>query len=216
MSRSDSTLPACVVKVQCGSLAHINVLEFAGMSQLRMEKCDLDNVPEVALPKGYRLRTYQAGDEVGIARIYEASVLGNERPEDVRERIIQHPCFTPERLFLVEHEGELVGTAAAWIEDDTPPVGYLHMVGVLPLHRGKHLGLALTVVAIRFNAMEGFRKQRLSTDDWRESALRMYLDLGYYPLLTDDTHPERWAVLAKKLGRPNALALARDVRPAIR
>lgn len=182
------------------------------MSQLRLEKDDLEHVPVIPLPEGYVLRTFREGDEVGIARVYAESMLGNETPEAVRKTIMEHPCYTPQRVFVVEHAGTLAGTAAAWIANGNPGVGYLHMVGTLPEHRGRRLGSILTIAAIEYSRNEGFTRQQLATDEWREPALRMYLDLGYDPLITDDTHPARWEALVEKLGRPEILAHARDAR----
>ena len=187
----------------------------AVMSQLRLEKDDLENVPRIVVPTGYVLRNYREGDEAGIGRVYAAAGLEEGSVESVRRRIIAHPCFTPGRLFVIEHAGEIVGTAAAWIEaENDPGVGYLHMIGVMPEHRGKRLGAILSIAAIEYTRNEGFTRQRLSTDDWREAAIRLYLDLGYYPLICDETHPARWAALAEKLDRMNAVALGRVLSPA--
>jgi mycothiol synthase len=181
------------------------------MSQLRLEKDDLDNVPEIPLPEGYALRTYREGDEIGIARIYAASMMGNGTEEEVCENLLRHPCFKPERIFVVEHGNELVGAAAAWIETGNPGVGCLHMVGTFPEHRGKRLGSILTIAAITYSRNEGFTRQQLATDDWREPALRMYLNLGYYPLITDETHPTRWEAIAKRLGRTDIVVRAKTL-----
>jgi GNAT superfamily N-acetyltransferase len=178
------------------------------MSQLRLEKDDLDNVPDIPLPEGYAIRTYRPGDEVGIARIYGACSLGEGTIDQVQQGILSAPCFKPERVFVAEHVSELVGTAAAWIDAscNDPSAGYLHMVGVLPEHRGKRLGAILTIAALRYSRSEGFTRQQIATDDWREAALRTYLDLGYYPLIRDDTHIARWAVVSDKLARPEIYA----------
>ena len=81
------------------------------MSQLRMEKSDLDNVPVVPLPEGYVLRNYREGDEAGLGRVYAASSLGCETAELVRKRVIDRPCFTPARLFVIESTARIT---VAW------------------------------------------------------------------------------------------------------
>jgi hypothetical protein len=58
-----------------------------------MEKGGLDDLPEVGLPKGYTLRTFQPGDEPGLARVYDAASLRTETVEKVRARMLKHPCF---------------------------------------------------------------------------------------------------------------------------
>lgn len=186
------------------------------MSQLLMEKNDLERIPRVARPRGYTLRHYRLGDETALARIYASSELGQETADAVRHSMMGSECFRPERLLLVEHRKEVVGTAAAWIKPHDPGVGYLHMVGVLPGHRGKHLGRLLVTAALAFTRGEGFACQRLETDDWREAALALYIDLGYYPLYTDNSHPDRWSVIAESFHRPDLLDRARDLRPLAR
>jgi len=182
------------------------------MSQLLMEKRDLDDVPEPALADGYVLRNYRAGDEAGLSQTYTAAFLGCETEEEVRARMVAHACFSPARLFVLENEAHVVGTAAAWLEATDPGAGYLHMLGVKPEHRGKGLGKVLAVATIHYTRNEGFTRQRLLTDDWRVTALRLYLDLGYDPVYKDDTHPQRWGAIAEKLHRPEIVARAKDDR----
>ncbi|MDZ4859068.1 MAG: GNAT family N-acetyltransferase [Candidatus Hydrogenedentes bacterium] len=184
------------------------------MSQLRMEKRGISSIPDHALPDGYGLRTYRDGDEFAIARIYAASQLGKESAESVRAEILGDPCFTADRMFILEYGGEVVGTASAWVTDEEPEVGYLHMIGLLDEHRGKGLGMALACAALRYTRDEGFDTQRLLTDDWREAAIRLYIDLGYDPLITDRTHPARWTALAARLDRPQLLSRMRRMEPA--
>ncbi len=179
------------------------------MSQLRMEKIGLDNIPDVPLAHGYSLRTFRHGDEEALARIYRASRLDKDTVEIVRRDILGDPCFKPERVFIAECNGAPVGSASAWIAEDEPDVGYLHMLGVLHEHRGKRLGLSLTCAALRHTRDEGFDVQRLLTDDWREDAIRLYLRLGYDPLIYDRSHPMRWETLARHLNQPDIRARMR-------
>lgn len=182
------------------------------MSQLVMERDNLAHFPKVSLPDGFRIRTYQEGDETGIAIVFAAAGLGPDNAEAVRRDMVEKPCFLPGRIFVVEHQGRIVGTASAWIDDAFPGAGYLHMVGVLPECRGLKIGAALVAATVGYSSAEGFARQVLKTDDWREAALRLYIDLGYYPVYADDTHPERWRILAEKLDRTAILARAQDRR----
>lgn len=171
------------------------------MEQLRMRKTDLANVPVIPVPRGYTLRNYRPGDEQGIAEVYREADLGCTSKKALRERMLFDSCFTPERMFIVERAGEVVGTACAWVNEDVPGDGYLHMVGVRERHRGKRLGALVTVAAINYSRAEGFKAQTLDTDDWRTAAIKLYLDLGYLPVLRDDSQAARWQALSEKLGR---------------
>ncbi len=181
------------------------------MSQLRLEKDDLYNLPYLLPPDGYVVRNYRDGDEVGIAQVFVTSSLSDDLPESVLRILVRKPCFRPERVFIVEHACGIVATASAWVEEADPDSGYLHMVGVLPEHRGKRLGALVSVAAIRYSRDEGISCVRLLTDDWREAALKTYIGLGFYPLYADDTHPQRWAAIASKFERPDLLSRARAI-----
>jgi mycothiol synthase len=178
------------------------------MSQLVMEKSGLDHLPNVPLPEGYAIRSYHPGDEAALARVFADATLGVDTTLAVKKDFIGHPAFRPERVFIVEWKGGVVGTASMWTSDDDPDAAYLHMVAVLRAHQGKRLGFALCAAAVRQACREGFSRQRLLTDDWREAAIRLYLDMGYYPLYTARAHPRRWRDLAAKLHRPDLLKTA--------
>ena len=178
-----------------------------------MEKAGLEETPEVIVPEGYTLRHFQPGDEAALGRIYAASELGCKTPELVRQRMLGDPCYLPERIFVVEHGNNLAATAAAWVGGEGAKVSYLHMVGSLPAYRGKGLGMLVCSAATDYARREGFQRQRLQTDDFRTPAIRLYLKLGYDPLIADDTHSGRWQALAEKMGQSEILERLRPDRP---
>jgi mycothiol synthase len=181
------------------------------MSQLRMEFRDFEAIPEIPLQEGYQLRHFREGDEAGLALVFAASGVGPTTAEDFRTSMVGASCFRPERTILIECGGEIVATASAWLNDSFPGVGYLHNVGVKPGHQGKKLGALVTLATLRAHQKEGFSAQVLETDDWREPAVRLYLKLGYTPLLVDASHEERWKALAAKLDCPDVLTAARKL-----
>jgi mycothiol synthase len=172
------------------------------MPQLRMEKCDLNAVPAYELPAGYTLRNYRRGDEDGLCQVYASCNLGATTPQGVRASILDDPRFSSGRMFILEKEGVVIGSALAWREMDDPDHGYLHMLGILPEHRGQRLGYPLTLASIKRTQREGYSTQRLFTDDDRLGALKLYIRLGYRPLITDESHAARWVDVGKALGMP--------------
>ena len=46
----------------------------------------------------------------------------------------------------------------------------------------------------------GYRRVYLSTDDFRLPALKVYLTVGFEPLMYADDMPARWSAVRRKLG----------------
>lgn len=122
------------------------------------------------------------------------------RPEIVRDKLTSLPQFDPEDCYFVTAGGIPVGSATAWLRrSDEREIGYIHMVAVVPEHRGHRLGYWATLATLhRFRERE-LRAAMLDTDDFRLSAIRAYLDLGFQPEQRHPSHPERWAVVLAKL-----------------
>jgi mycothiol synthase len=176
----------------------------------------LDDLPPLALPAGYRLRTFQPGDEPAWARIMESSSgLGREwTVEKVRERIVQREQFEPAGLFFATSDADgdrPVASATAWRKAaDERVMGNVHMVCALDEHRGKGLGRLVSLAVLHFLRERGFRAADLSTDDRRLPAIRTYLGLGFVPVyLTDaalsDDHEARWSAIFAQLHDPTRL-----------
>jgi len=169
-----------------------------------MRRPDLDGLPPVVIPAGYRLRTYAPGDEEAWARIMNTGIGQSHTAERCRANLIERPQFRPEGLFFaVTEEGEAVGSACAWRRpEEAPESGYVHMVCVTPEHHGHKLGYWLSLAALhRFREWE-LVDALLDTDDFRIPALQTYFDLGFVPLLReeDPTQAERWAKVVEALG----------------
>ena len=167
--------------------------------QLRMVRHNLDDLPELEIPSGYELRTYRPGDEAAWAEIMNTGI-GEWTAEKCRECLTSQPQFLPDGLFFITFEGKLVGSACAWRKSpDEWTSGYLHMVCVVPEHRGKQLGYLLTLAVLRFFRDHGFCEVRLDTDDRRIPAIKAYLRLGFEPHYLDDSHRNRWRVVLGSL-----------------
>jgi ribosomal protein S18 acetylase RimI-like enzyme len=59
---------------------------------------------------------------------------------------LAHPVFFYELgqvARIVEHEGGMIGFLLGFITGDESPVGYIHMIGIHPDHRRRHVGRKL-------------------------------------------------------------------------
>ena len=162
--------------------------------QLKMIRRDLKRLPRPRTARGYRLRTYRAGDEADWARLVKASIGGNWDAKSAHSNLTGQERFFPDGLFFAETaQGKVVGTACAWRRSaDGWEEGELHMVAVDEEHRGHGLGRALSVAVLRYFREKGFKRVRLSTDDFRVPALAIYLDLKFDPITVDELHRQRW------------------------
>lgn len=169
-----------------------------------------DHVPPVpALPEGFTVRTYRPGDEAGMARVYAVSWLDAATPEAVLEQVVGDPCFANDNLFVIEHAGQIVATGAAYHYADAPHIGNGRMVGVLPKYRSHGLGTIMSLTMMHYHRDHGFKLVRYATNEWRYDAIRLFIDLGFYPLLDSEQDRERWKRIAEKVKRPDVMAKAK-------
>ncbi|REE85304.1 protein phosphatase 2C-like protein [Paenibacillus taihuensis] len=170
------------------------------LPQLVMRLANLASLPALELPAGYHLRHFEPGDELHWEAIVEKS-FGWSR--DFGRRIASHPYYQPERVLFICDQEKPVATACAWEEPQwEADCGYLHMVGVDPAYGGRGLGYSVSLAALHRMREEGKRHAVLETDDFRLSAIHIYLKLGYVPAYEGSELEERWRQVHDKLNIP--------------
>lgn len=181
--------------------------------QLQMLRPHLDHLPDVDVPPGFLLRTWQDGDEVAWGAIMDSPggihTSGGWLVHRVREKVIDRAEFTPSGCFLAcdlttPHQIP-IASATMWrvATAGHPARGYLHMVGALPEYRGKGLGRAVSLAALKAMAIRGDTEAMLETDDFRIAAIRSYLALGFTPVYAPDgdlvpDHRHRWSAVLQE------------------
>ncbi len=173
--------------------------------QLRMVRPDLENLPGIGVPEGYALRTYRPGDEAAWCEIMNTGIGTDWTVEKCREELTGREPFLPDGCFFVTKSGQAVATACAY---DNPPEGanaaQVHMVCAKPAHRGRGLGRLVTLAVLHYMRDHGYRAAFLGTDDFRVSAIRTYLGLGFIPDYIEGSHQTRWAAVFARIGdRPS-------------
>lgn len=107
----------------------------------------------------------------------------------------------PGGFFVVEYlpDGTIVASAIANHSPSPhhPNGGVLDWVMADPEHKGKGLGRAVTIAVTRLLIERGYRRIYLLTDDWRIPALKIYLQLGWQPLILSEDMQARWNEVKK-------------------
>ncbi len=176
------------------------------MEQLEMiyPENRLASPPAVRMAEGYVLRQYRPEDlEAYCALMAAAGFKGWDR-EKVEGIVYSYQL--PQGFFLAEHRdtGALAATAMSSHTPSRrhPGGGQLSWVAAHPDHRGKHLGRAVTVAALRRHISAGYRRIFLSTGEGRLPAVKTYLRVGYEPFLFAPDMPERWRKACEALDWP--------------
>ena len=148
------------------------------------------------LPAGYGLRTFRPGDEATWVEL-----LTLEFNNWNRERFDAYLC-EPERLQgsrVIEHEGRIVAATCASRATTQPLTGTVDYVVSHPAHRGRKLGLIACGAVARYLGENGYDSISLLTDDWRLAAIKVYLNLGFAPVINRIDMPARWETIRQQL-----------------
>jgi mycothiol synthase len=157
--------------------------------QLRRELSG--ELPDAAWPAGVSVRTFQPGrDEAAWLAVNAAAFAthpeqGHWRLADLEQRE-QQDWFDPAGFFLAERDGALVGFHWTKIHrDETPPIGEVYVVGVLPSAGGQGLGRALTIAGLQHLRSSGLQSVLLYVDESNTAAMKTYERLGFTRWATD-------------------------------
>ena len=168
----------------------------SALPQLIMRRPRMDNLPPLALPAGFSLHTHRDGMEPVWESIIERA-FGSHFSFD--KTIRNGGGYRPEYVLYIAKDGVDIATTTAVEKESFPGEGWFRMVGTVPEARGLGAGKLVTLAALHSLAARGYRSTVLSTDDERLPAIRLYLSIGFEPVMTDPSHPARWAAVRAQL-----------------
>lgn len=175
----------------------------ADQPQLRMNRPDLKELPEVELPAGFHLETLQPGWGEAWTKIISESFRESPETYAFDKQMASDPAFAPERIFfVVAADGSPVATASAWHKPEEPEIGIVHYVGALQAWQGNRLGYWVSLQTMHQMVEEERQRVTLLTDDFRLAAIKTYLRLGFEPDLSHESYPERWQAIFTTLNLP--------------
>jgi len=165
----------------------------------------LTSPPDACVCPGYSLRPYRQGDESGFCKVMALAGWPGWNDERMRPWVAR---IVPESWYMAVHEesGEIVATAMGLHDhsDAHPFGGELGWVAGSPAHAGHGLGMAVSAAVTTRLIGAGYRNIHLYTEDERLAALKVYLKLGYVPLLASPDMQERWQAIYSKLNWPQS------------
>jgi len=178
------------------------------LPQLLMRRPTLDGLADPVPPDGYALRPFRDGDEPGWCRVMDLAFEWEPGKADFDELMRGDACYAPDRVKLaVAADGTVAATASCWIAPQYgADVRMLHWVATHPDHAGRRLGYQVSLAVLHHARAEGCAAAMLLTDDFRTAALKTYLTMGFEPVCTHTSHPERWRLILGRLGRPGHFA----------
>ncbi len=167
------------------------------LRRLHLARPDLENLPDVRLPPGWRLRNFQPGDKpIWVSVVSEADPLLRVDRRTFQRAFGAAPGEWARRLlFLETRDGETVGAVAAWFGSDGR--GRVHWLAVRPAWQGRGGGRGLLVACLHRLRELGHERAFLITEAGRLRALRLYWRLGFRPELRSPSEQETWEAVRK-------------------
>ena len=183
------------------------------MKQLKMCRIMTDKPIRRDLPEGYSICNYSgAADKEQWCECCRKGRLIDESTgvkafDDSITAIAEIDPYKD--VFFLKYNGEAVGTATAFVRADG--TGDLHMVSIKPGYRGKGLCRYLLGAPIEKLHRDGVEYTFLTTDEFRQSAIKSYLTAGFLPVDYDTDMKERWESVLRELDIESVTMLKEDL-----
>lgn len=156
-------------------------------------------IPDIAawsfndeLPLGFCTRTYSTGYEKYWSLIISESFNSEFNLDKWEKEIVQKEGYKPERVFFIFNDEGIPCATASAMRVGSEQHGYVHYVGTRPAFSGRKLGYHVTAAVTQSFKREGCKDAVLDTDAHRIPAIRVYLKLGYCPIIIHEKHREIW------------------------
>lgn len=172
----------------------------------------LDNIKEYSLPDGYYFEFYKAGDRDTWIEIeksakefsnYDEGLDAWNRYYEGREDELYNRM-----VFVVTESGEKVATATAFYDihgRDKSGTGWLHWVAVKREYQGKGLSKPLVTYVLNVMKALGYTYAKIPTQTNTWLAVKVYLDLGFKPILKNAVNSYTGWCIIKTLTNHKAL-----------
>ena len=125
-----------------------------------------------------------------------AALLGGSYPTETWDAAgTERELFCDETIratWVVAAKGRLLATASSQVQLDAPECGWVRWVATELDRRREGLARALVIAVLATMGQAGCLEARLHTTTDRVAAIRLYLQLGFEPVVRDDGDREVW------------------------
>ncbi|MGI6249579.1 MAG: GNAT family N-acetyltransferase [Acutalibacteraceae bacterium] len=181
------------------------------MEQLKMYWLAGTPIKQYEFPEGYSVSNYK--DESDKQAWYECcrnGLVTDGETEAFKKDIEAVADINPyEDVFFLDYEGEHIGTVTAFLQSKDNN-GNMHMAAIREDFRGKGLAKYLAMIALNHLSAKGVKYVLLTTDEFRESAIKSYLKAGFLPVEYSIAMQDRWEQVLENCGIESALMLYED------
>lgn len=187
------------------------------MNQLLM-KWIPERLPEPQLPDGFAFHRWKrGGDEFFTAEEFKEQWIRMRDPA-FGETMIKwyHTVYDDPRVpddgffLIIAPDGSMASSACIQYGEHTSNSATVHAVSTDEKYRGLGLARANMIKLMNHTVDNGFPELWLTTDDWRIPAVKLYLHLGFMPVLSEPDMRPRWLALLDKIGDTSANVIAED------
>ncbi len=185
--------PCWFANVFADEAAQIQALEAAGFasqadvgeyswSKVWLERpADLP-VKDYRIPPGFIVRPLAGESEVeAYVKLHRETFRSKIMTADWRRRTLQHPAHVPDLdLVVAAPDGRLAAFCVCWLDRHGPePIGQIEPLGCHADFRQYALGRVALAEGLRRLQAHGAKKIFVETDNWRNTAFRLYESMGF-------------------------------------
>jgi len=168
----------CLVKSQI--LMELNLTEF------------IKSNISIKTSEEYSINKYSKSLEKSWIQLLGMGEFDGEWTEDTFQEFMSPIERQKGSRLIVKKNKVVASTFASSSIYENKEVGRLDFVVTHPMHRKKGLGKSVCISVINHFVEKNYKKVILQTEDWRISAISIYLKLGFRPVYSDNNMKKRW------------------------
>lgn len=138
------------------------------------------SVKEYRMPEGFVVRPLAGEGEVETyVQMHRETFRSKNMTVEWRMRTLRHPDYNPDLdLVVAAPDGRLAAFCICWLDPDEP-IGQIEPLGCHPDFRRHALGRVALAEGLRRLHKHGAKKIFVETDNWRNTAFRLYESMGF-------------------------------------